>query len=95
MLYICILSNKFDLNQTIRVSHTYDKSFISQVCGPLVVWLFIFGLFFTTAANLVKLLSSLHNKLECLAVANFLDFLNICEPSESLYRVLKCSIHIE
>jgi len=27
MLYICIFSNKFDLNQTIRVSHNTVKKF--------------------------------------------------------------------
>ncbi len=29
MLYICIFSNKFDLNQTIHVSHSYDQAYVS------------------------------------------------------------------
>ncbi len=40
MLYICKLSNKFDLNRTIRVSHKTDSKILLQlhffikVAGP-------------------------------------------------------------
>ena len=29
MLYICIFSNKFNLNQTICVSYSYDQAYVS------------------------------------------------------------------
>ncbi len=41
MLYICILSNKFDLKQTIRVLH----SFITLAPGPNVLKLFMYIIF--------------------------------------------------
>ena len=37
MLYICKLSNKFDLNRTIRVSHTSPTNLVYYVSSHLLV----------------------------------------------------------
>ncbi len=50
MLYICIFSNKLDLNQAICVSHTFTKlsnqDWLNKT--PLLIFIFVTNLLFLT-----------------------------------------------
>jgi hypothetical protein len=75
-MYICIFSNKFDLNQAIRVSHTFTKLSNQDWLNKTTVLIFIF------VTNLLFLMY--YQKL----FRNKLDLFYI----SSLFFIITCSV---